>query len=279
MRPVAQECDVHLEDLDDFCHHACVAADRTRLKQVLLNLLSNAIKYNRRGGSVRVHCSADGDALRLAVSDSGPGIAPEQRERLFTAFERLGAETGPIEGAGIGLALSRRLVELMHGRIGIDSQVGHGSTFWLRLPRAEPVVPAAPAAHTAAPRPAAAGACTVLYIEDNPVNVMLMEAMLEREPGVRLVTAQLPELGLELARSECPDLILLDIQLPGLDGYEVLRRLRALPLTRETTVVAVTANAMPGDLERGRAAGFDAYLTKPLMLEALLALVRGALKT
>ncbi|MBK9364395.1 MAG: PAS-domain containing protein [Rubrivivax sp.] len=281
MRPAAQALGLQLRAEQD-CTGGCVRADRMRLKQVLLNLLSNAVKYNQPGGSVQVQVEAVDEGFAIAIRDTGPGLAAEQQERLFNAFERLGAEGGPVEGAGIGLALSRRMVELMHGRIGLHSQVGQGSTFRVWLPAAPaPAVPnpAAPPAGSAAAGPdAPAGRCTVLYIEDNPVNVVLMEAMLQREPGVHLLTAQLPEVGIELALRERPDLVLLDIQLPGMDGYEVLRRLREAAATRRTPVVALTANAMPQDLARGRAAGFDDYLTKPVMLPDLLAVVRRALR-
>jgi PAS domain S-box-containing protein len=279
MRPLAEERRVRFDGCAPGCCSDPVAADRTRLKQVLLNLLSNAIKYNEPGGSVTVACRPDGDdALVLAVTDSGPGLHPAQQERLFQAFERLGAEQGAVRGAGIGLALSKRLVELMGGQIGVESAPGAGSTFWLRLPRASsaPAAVSPPAALGDAARAAAPdGQCTVLYVEDNPVNVVLMEALLEREPGVRLVTAQLPELGLELAHSASPDLILLDIQLPGMDGYEVLRRLRASERHARTPIVAISANAMRGDIERGLGAGFDAYLTKPLDIAQLLGVVRS----
>jgi PAS domain S-box-containing protein len=243
-----------------------VLADRQRLKQVLANLLTNAIKHNRRGGQVQVRCQRDGDALRIVVSDTGGGLDMAQKERLFHAFERLGADKAAIEGAGIGLALSKRLVELMRGRIGLDSQVGVGSHFWVRLPLAGSAV-----ADADGPQG------TVLYIEDNPVNVLLIEAMLEQQTRLRVLSAALPEAGLELARSAQPDLILLDIQLPGIDGYEVLRRLRADVGTRDIPVVAISAHALRADIERGRAAGFDDYLTKPIDQGLLVAALQRAL--
>ena len=253
-----------------------VAADRTRLKQVLLNLLSNAIKYNREGGTVRLSCDGDADELRLAITDTGLGFGPEQRERLFTAFERLGAEDSAVPGAGIGLALSRRMLELMHGRIEVHSEPGVGSTFCICLRRDVAPVPLQPYAAPAQPAEAdaAPAARRVLYIEDNPVNAMLMEAVLERVPGIHLACAALPEMGLELAQAAPPHLVLLDIQLPGIDGFEVLRRLRAAHATQAVPVVAVSANAMRGDIERARAAGFDGYLTKPIDFERLLTLVQ-----
>jgi CheY-like chemotaxis protein len=240
----------------------------------MLNLLSNAIKYNREGGQVRLSRGDAAEETWLAITDTGLGFAQEQQARLFTAFDRLGAEDGPIQGAGIGLALSKRMLELMSGRIEVHSEVGVGSTFRVRLRRQAAPVPApvAPQVATGAQTAvvAAALARRVLYIEDNPVNALLMEAVLERLPGLRLVCAALPEVGLDLARAEPPDLVLLDIQLPGIDGFEVLRRLRADAATQSIPVIAVSANAMPGDIERARAAGFDDYLTKPIDQRVLM---------
>ncbi|MDO9283396.1 MAG: PAS-domain containing protein [Aquabacterium sp.] len=283
MRPVAQERNIRLETA-----HAtipctcCVAADRTRLKQVMLNLLSNAIKYNHDGGRVLLDCVDEHDAVCIRVSDTGPGLSPDQRERLFNAFDRLGAEGSAVEGAGIGLVLSKRMVELMHGHIGVDSAPGVGSTFSVRLPSA-PAPALAPehdrtAAMTLPGELSGHVTSTVLYIEDNPVNLLLMEAMLEHEPGVRLITAQDPLLGITLARTERPQLILLDIQLPGIDGFEVLRRLRGADATRDVPVIAISANAMRSDIQQGMDAGFDDYLTKPLDLTRLRARVRRALQ-
>ena len=252
---------------------ACPAwADATRLRQVLLNLLSNAIKFNRAGGLVRLACRNDGAEVLIEVSDQGPGIAPEQLPHLFQAFERLGMD-GAIEGAGIGLALSRHLVTLMHGEIGVRSVPGEGSVFWVRLPAsdtASAVPPPPHAADAAAPSPRRH---SVLYIEDNEVNQMLMEGMLAHRPGIDLRLASLPEGGLALAAAQPPDLVLLDITLPGMDGFEVLRRLREMPALRAVPVIAVSANAMPADLEDAQRAGFADYLTKPVHLPRLLDLV------
>ena len=287
LEPLAGRAAIRME-LGGDATGAVVHADRTRLQQVLLNLLSNAIKYNRPGGLVRIACHADGAGLRVAIADTGAGIGADQRERLFQAFERLDAWGTSIEGAGLGLALSRRFMDAMGGEIGLESDVGRGSTFWIRLPRAlapAPVPPAAGTALLALPAPASAAASApptakrrkVLYIEDNPVNTMLMEAMLARLDGVDVITASLPGLGLRLAEETSPDLILLDIQLPGIDGFEVLRRLRLQPGALALPVIAVSANAMPDDIARGEAAGFDAYLSKPLDLTLLLAAVQQAL--
>ena len=285
-----------------------VLADPTRLKQVLLNLLANAVKYNHVGGSVQVAWQRErghsgpggsgGERVRIDVIDNGPGLSTHQQERLFHAFERLEAARSSVEGAGIGLALSKWLVDLMQGQIGVVSTPGAGSRFWLTLQRASgvasaglaapaaPVEAAAPAApveaslpaaapveRTAQSEPAPARKHTVLYIEDNVVNQLLMEGMLARRPGIRLLMADLPMPGLALATRERPDLVLLDIQLPGMDGFEVLRRLRAAPATKHMPVVAVSANAMPADRQRAADAGFIDYVTKPIDLPLLLATV------
>jgi PAS domain S-box-containing protein len=267
-----------------------VRADPTRLKQVLLNLLSNAIKYNRPEGQVRLSwCTEPATGtLRIDVEDNGPGIGPGQQERLFQPFERLDAAHSPVEGAGIGLALSKWLVDLMRGEIGVSSRRGDGSRFWVRLKLAYLDAEAAEAVDSrpqplsaAAPAPAAGPPATdttpatqtVLYIEDNVVNQLLMEGMLSMRPGLRLLVAGLPETGLVMALQARPDLVLLDIQLPGIDGFEVLRRLRAQPATRDVPVVAVSANAMQSDLEAAEAAGFADYVTKPLDLARLLSVV------
>jgi len=273
-----------------------VQADPTRLRQVLLNLLSNAIKYNRPGGRVELSWHATEGGVRLEVLDTGPGLSAEQQARLFQPFERLDAAQSQVEGTGIGLALSKWLLSLMRGEIGVHSVPGEGSLFWVSLQRAgEASVAPAPPLESArlqasalppalAPSSAAASMPPVtsdapaiqplvLYIEDNEVNQLLMQGMLTQRPGVRLRMTGLPEEGIEIALRERPALTLLDIQLPGIDGYEVLRRLRAHPSTRDMPVVAVSANAMPSDRERAAAAGFADYVTKPVDLVQLLAVV------
>ncbi len=254
-----------------------VRADRTRLKQVLLNLLSNAIKYNRERGWVALRVEDHGEHWQLCVDDSGPGLDAAQQSRLFVAFERLGAAATAVEGTGIGLALSRRLVESMHGAIGVHSQAGAGSSFWVQLPKApaaaEPELPLA-AAPAAEARAAASGsALDVLCIEDNPANLRLIEGIVGMRPRWRLLSAVSPTLGLELARAHQPHLILLDINLPEMDGWAVMRLLREDPATREIPVFAMSANATPGDFERGKEAGFADYLTKPLDLARALAVL------
>ncbi|MBL8350570.1 MAG: response regulator [Burkholderiaceae bacterium] len=281
LRPLAAERQITLAE-PVLAPGSVVLADRTRVRQVLLNLLSNALKYNHDGGRVALACVDEGERWRIDVSDTGPGLSEAQQRRLFQDFERLDADRSGAQGTGIGLALSRRLVQMMGGEIGVLSHPDQGSTFWFRLPRAaapQAALPAAAAAEPAAvdsggapPRP-----CRLLYIEDNPANALLVAEMLASRPHIALRHAPLPELGLQMARAEPPDLILLDIQLPGVDGYEVLRRLRADKATRAIPVLALSANAMRSDVERGLAAGFVNYLAKPLDLRLLLAVVDGLL--
>ncbi|TWI66157.1 signal transduction histidine kinase [Pseudoduganella lurida] len=255
-----------------------VQADRTRLKQILLNLLSNAIKYNREGGAVVIDCSVPAPGLqRVTVQDTGMGLKPEQVRMLFQPFNRLGQEAGAEEGSGIGLVVTKRLVELMGGTIGVSSSPGVGSMFWIELASTEPVpaprAPAAlpPAAGSAAPR----DSITLLYVEDNPANLKLVQEIIRYRPGLRLLSAPDGQLGLEMARAHLPDLILLDINLPGMNGFEVLRQLRAEPATAHIPVIALTANAMPRDVERGIAAGFFRYLIKPINIDEFTAAVNG----
>ena len=284
LRPQAQARGVQLPEPVPGCDAVHVRADRTRLKQVLLNLLSNAVKYNRPQGRVEVACTieAQGNAgareVRIDVGDNGPGLTAQQCARLFVAFERLDADERRVEGTGIGLALSKRLVELMGGTIGVDSTPGTGSTFWLRLPLSDAVPAPGSDGPDAAPPPAqpAAGDPArreVLCIEDNPANLRLIESVLASRRDLRLLSAIAPGLGLELARTRQPALILLDINLPDMDGWAVLRCLLEHPATRDIPVVAVSANAMPADIERGKAAGFAAYLTKPLDVRRLMEVV------
>jgi len=247
-----------------------VRADRTRLKQVLLNLVTNAIKYNTEQGQVRVHAEVQGETcVRIGVSDTGPGISPERVDDLFEPFNRLDAEHSGTEGTGIGLSFSKQVIELMGGELGLDTEVGCGSTFYVVLPAeslpaleagyADPVEPGPEAGNEEAGKRQ-----TVLYIEDNPANLKLVEQILSHHAGTELISAHNAELGIELALSHRPSLILLDINLPGMSGYDILEIFQEDETLRQVPVIAITANAMPRDRERGKQAGFADYLTKPL---------------
>jgi PAS domain S-box-containing protein len=256
-------------------HHGAldgaVLADPTRLRQVLLNLLTNAVKYNRAGGQVLVDSAVDHDTVRFSVRDTGRGLRPEQLTHLFEPFNRLGVESEGIEGSGIGLTIVKALVEGMGGRIDVTSQPGHGTVFEVTLPRA----PAPPAASCVTMETARAPvprlrSGQLLYIEDNHVNVLLVEELVRSLSGLRIVSEATGAGGVARAHALRPDLILIDMQLPDFDGFEVLRRLRGQPETAAIPCIALSANAMPDDIERGLAAGFDDYWTKPIKFQPFL---------
>jgi signal transduction histidine kinase/ActR/RegA family two-component response regulator len=261
---------------------ALVLADRTRLRQVLLNLLSNAVKYNREGGAVVLECGQGAPGrLRLSVRDTGLGLRPDQLDALFQPFNRLGQENGPQEGTGIGLVLTRRLVELMNGTIGVSSSPGVGSVFWIELQAAAPLASSRPGPIPALEPARATAASTaqhlLLYVEDNPANLKLVEEIVRFRPDLRLLAAPDGQLGLSMARTHLPDLVLMDLNLPGMSGMDVLRELRRDPRTAAIPVIALTANAMPRDIERGLAAGFVRYLAKPVDVEGLVAAIDATL--
>ena len=242
--------------------------DKTRIKQVIVNLLSNAIKYNRRGGQVNVSVSlSNEDFYRISIKDTGTGIKEENISGLFEAFNRLDAANTDIEGTGIGLVITKRLVELMGGKIGFESEYGVGSTFWIEMPKD---ITSATEVNTInlENRPvqiiSGSNEYSVLYIEDNPSNLKLVIELLATKPYLNLFTAHTPRLGLELAEIKLPDLILLDINLPEMDGYGVLEKLRKNTKTSSIPVIAISANAMPNDFIKAEKAGFNDYLTKPL---------------
>ncbi len=249
-----------------------VLADRQRLRQVLLNLLSNAIKYNQPGGHVWLGWHAACGRVALGVRDDGPGIDPSVQNRLFTPFDRLGAEASGIDGTGIGLALTRSLTEMMGGSIAVESVAGEGSTFTVMLTSAEAHIPPRTVSATGADtaEDADQAPATLLYIEDNAPNVRVVEHLLRLRPNWRLVHAALGSLGIELALAHQPDLILLDLHLPDLSGHKVLEAIRSRPATRDTPVVVLTADASTGLAHRLRDAGATGYLTKPLDIDQVL---------
>jgi PAS domain S-box-containing protein len=259
-----------------------VHADRTRLKQVLINLLSNAIKYNREQGRVDVSYSRPTPGrVRVSVKDSGGGLAPDKVQQLFQPFNRLGQEGSGEEGTGIGLVVAKQLIQLMGGVIGVESTVGVGSIFWFEL--SVGVEPQIPVESFAPKRPAARTAetevrkRTLLYVEDNPANLALVEQLVARNPDLRLLTAGTGKLGVKLARANRPEVILMDINLPDISGVEALRMLTQDPDTAHIPVVAISANAMPYDIENGLHAGFFRYLTKPIKINEFNETLHAAL--
>ncbi len=282
VEPQAQKHGIKLT-FPTFSSPIFVRADRTRLMQVLINLLTNAIKYNIKQGTVDVTCSEERDGImRTSIMDSGVGLSPEQLQELFKPFNRLGQdEEGGEEGTGIGLVVAKRLVELMGGVIGVESTVGKGSVFWFELPSsAEPELAGSDdAPELVGPqsvrelRP-----CTLLYVEDNPANLRLVEQIIARYPEVKLLSAENGERGIEMARQSLPEVILMDINLPGMSGTEAMQSLREDPLTAHIPVIAISADAMQPDVERAMEAGFFRYLTKPIKVDELMEALNLALE-
>lgn len=272
MRPLAEPRGISMRCETTETDPWYVRGDRQRLRQVLVNLVGNAVKYNRPGGEVRIDAVRGDGKVRLRITDSGPGIPASKQPLLFTPFERLGAEHGPVEGTGLGLALAKGLVEAMHGSIGTEpSEVG--ATFWIELPEAQGSEKNRHAPIMAGHAVARQGHGIVLYIEDNRSNVQLLRRLLERRPGVRLLAAGSGRDGIEAARRELPGLILLDLHLPDMRGEEVLQRLLADPRTARTPVAVLSADATGAQRERLLAAGARAYVTKPFALSTVLALI------
>ena len=253
-----------------------VKADHTRVKQVLINLLSNAIKYNRVGGSVSVECDATTSGIiRIRVKDTGAGLTPDNISQLFQPFNRLGQESGGEEGTGIGLVVSKRLVELMRGMIGVESTIGVGSLFWIEFlvennPHSK-YITSPIQMMTETPMVTGSRPHLLLYVEDNRANLYLVEQLIARRRDMCLISAQNGLDGINLARTSLPDVILMDINLPGISGLEAMKMLRLDPLTAHIAIVALSANAMPRDIEQGIEAGFYRYLTKPIKVDQFMA--------
>lgn len=274
MRPLATGSGVRIEvaPIPTDLH---VMADYQRIIQILINLLSNAIKYNDRQGVVSVTCDVEDAIARIHVTDTGPGLSEHHLQRLFTPFDRLGAEQGSIEGTGLGLALSQRLAEAMRGELTVRSRVGEGSTFTLVLQAADPhhARPSVDETLSAPLDDTHQQESTLLYIEDNRSNILLVERVLKHRPKVRLLVTQQGRLGLDLAASHRPDLILLDLNLPDMSGHEVLRRLQGSEQTADIPVVVVSADATPGQVKSLLGDGASDYLTKPIDVRRLLEVV------
>ena len=261
--------------------HSClqniaVRADYTRLKQALLNLLSNAIKYNRENGSIMVEVLLKDDKhIAILVKDTGSGIPETRLPELFQPFNRLEAETSDIEGTGIGLTITQRIIEMMGGRVGVESEVGIGSTFWIELPRVTSIESESDilTANDGLHFHKTDVQHTLLYIEDNPANLKLVEQILGQRSNIHLLTAHTHELGIELTKAREPELILLDINMPGKNGYQVMEIIKADKHLQAIPVIAVSANAMLSDIKRGKDAGFTDYITKPLNVNRLLDIV------
>jgi signal transduction histidine kinase/CheY-like chemotaxis protein len=275
----ASGIDIHEWTVED---PRAVRIDYTRFKQVLLNLISNAVKYNRPGGMVSLLVeTGDGGRVRFCVTDTGHGIPEERQAELFQPFSRLGQEASNVEGTGVGLTITKRLVEAMGGIIGFASTSGQGSSFWVEVPAAEePLAQDAerrPAADAAEAVPDGLPAAKILYVEDNPANIALMQAIMADLPGLVLLTAHSAELGLQLAETQAPGLVILDLNLPGMDGFSAAGLLKSRERTRAVPLVALSADATETARRKAAAAGFDFYLTKPLDIPAFWDTLKNAL--
>ncbi|CAG9933161.1 Histidine kinase [Candidatus Nitrotoga arctica] len=279
MEPQAKLRDIQL-NFPQLDHSLFVYADRTRVKQVLINLLSNAIKYNCEHGTVEVTCNANAlKQVRISIKDTGEGLFPEKLAQLFQPFNRLGQESSSVEGTGIGLVVSKKLIEQMGGNIGVESTVGAGSVFWFDLALAEELqlteVPNESITHVTKVYDHSKQR-TLLYVEDNPANLALVEHIIEGRPDIRLLSAMNGNVGIELAGAHLPDVILMDINLPGISGIDALRILRRDPLTKHIPIIALSANVQLHDIAKAMEAGFFRYLTKPIELNEFMCAIDEA---
>jgi PAS domain S-box-containing protein len=294
LQEVMLECEAMIEPQADqrgisvtfpyFAKPCFVKADHTRLKQVLINLLSNAVKYNRPDGKVVVSCvPVTSGRIRIGVQDTGLGLSPDKISQLFQPFNRLGQEAHAEQGTGIGLVMTKRLAELMGGVIGVESTPGQGSFFWIELnPPNEVLLPPEPTdmnQESVLQAGGKASTFSLLYVEDNPANLLLIESLIERRPDIRLLTARDGPSGVALAVSALPHMILMDINLPGISGLKAMQLLRNNPKTAHIPVVALSANAMPRDIEKGLDAGFARYLTKPININEFMETLDAMLKS
>jgi CheY-like chemotaxis protein len=281
LAPMAARQGIQVEVGDFPAKLPVVSADRTRLVQILMNFGSNAIKYNRTAGTVAFVASVlPPGNVRITVRDTGLGIPVEKQDKLFQPFQRAGQETGPIEGTGIGLVIARRLAELMRGKVGFRSVAGEGSEFWVDVPAHERgMSEPGPALVRAAEsqRAEGEGRRLILYVEDNPANVSFMRDLFTTFVNTELMTAPTAEIGIELARERHPEVIIMDINLPGMSGLDALRALRRIPETSGIPVVALTAAASERDKQRGVEAGFYRYLTKPVKVDEFVTVFEGLL--
>jgi PAS domain S-box-containing protein len=283
MEPQAQQRGISVT-FPRFDKPVFVRADRTRLKQIVINFLSNAIKYNKERGTVLVECTVAEapERIRISVKDTGAGLPPEKLAQLFQPFNRLGQEAGGVAGTGIGLVVTKRLAELMNGVLGVESTVGEGSVFWCELTSATAphleVQNIGVEDFTPAQLPSGVPCRTLLYVEDNPTNMNMVKQLIARYPDIRLETAVNGALGIELARAVRPNVILMDINLPGISGVEALKILQDDPATAQIPVVAISANAMPRDIEKGLEAGFFRYITKPIKVKEFMKTLNQALE-
>jgi len=261
-----------------------VIVDRTRLAQILMNFGSNAIKYGKAGGHVSFEMGRpDRKTVRITVVDDGIGIPADKRDKIFEPFQRAGQETGPIEGTGIGLAISKRLAELMKGRVGFTSEAGRGSTFWIEVPVYKQVTgELAVVQSLQLPMPASLPGegprHKIVYVEDNPSNIAFMRELMEDIPKIELITAPNAELGIELIRAHLPGVVIMDVNLPGMSGLEAVQRLRGWPETRDIPVIGLSAAALPRDTARAKEIGFYRYLTKPVKVDQLTAVLEEILE-